>query len=138
MGKMRFGVSGALLAAGLAVVAAAPAQAQACPDQVVVRSGDTLGGIARACGTTVRAIMAYNHGVYPDRIYPGMALTIPGGYRQAPRPPGEHRYVVQPGDTLSNIAGRFGVEVAAIISMNPGVNVQRIHAGQTLRVPRGR
>ena len=42
----------------------------------VVKSGDTLGRIARAHGTTVKAIEAAN-GLNGDRIVVGLKLTIP-------------------------------------------------------------
>jgi serine-type D-Ala-D-Ala carboxypeptidase/endopeptidase (penicillin-binding protein 4) len=42
-----------------------------------VRAGDTLDGIARRHGTTVRAIEAANPGINPRRIRPGQSIRLP-------------------------------------------------------------
>jgi LysM repeat protein len=59
---------------------AAPARASATANQstgrYVVKSGDTLGRIARAHGTTVQAIKAAN-GLTNDRIVVGRSLKLP-------------------------------------------------------------
>jgi LysM repeat protein len=45
----------------------------------VVRSGDTLGSIARRLGVSASALAATNGLANPNRIYPGMTLRVPGG-----------------------------------------------------------
>lgn len=42
-----------------------------------IRSGDTLDGIARRYGTTVRALQAANPGLDPRRLIPGRTVRIP-------------------------------------------------------------
>ncbi len=44
-------------------------------------------------------------------------------------------YVVKPGETLSQIAARFGVTVQAIATANKIANPNLIHAGQSLIIP---
>ena len=44
-------------------------------------------------------------------------------------------YRVKPGDTISAIAGRFGVSVADIVSLNSLANPNRIRVGQKLVLP---
>ena len=44
-------------------------------------------------------------------------------------------YRVKPGDTLSEIAGRFHVSVAAIVARNHLANPDRVADGQTLLIP---
>lgn len=44
-------------------------------------------------------------------------------------------YVIQPGDTLSGIAARFGTTVSTLSSLNNISNPDRIYAGTTIRVP---
>jgi LysM repeat protein len=46
-------------------------------------------------------------------------------------------YTVQPGDTLSSIAGRFGTTVDAIMDLN-GLVSPTIHSGTRLRIPSSR
>jgi serine/threonine protein kinase/LysM repeat protein len=45
-------------------------------------------------------------------------------------------YVIASGDTVVKIAHRFGVSVADLIAMNPGLNATRIKIGQKVRVAR--
>lgn len=47
------------------------------------------------------------------------------------------QYVVQPGDTLSNIAQRFGTTVEAIVRANNITNPNLIYVGQVLTIPTG-
>lgn len=44
-------------------------------------------------------------------------------------------YTFQPGDTLILVANRFNVSVEAICQANPGVNFNRIQAGQVICIP---
>ena len=44
-------------------------------------------------------------------------------------------YVVQPGDTLGEIADRFGVDVEALAAANDITDPGLIYAGQTLVIP---
>lgn len=44
-------------------------------------------------------------------------------------------YTIQPGDTLYELSIRFHVRVTAIISANPGVNPNRLAAGQVICIP---
>lgn len=46
-------------------------------------------------------------------------------------------YTVQSGDTLSGIAARFGVSLAALEAANPQVNPDRIYPGDRLAIPGG-
>jgi LysM repeat protein len=50
-------------------------------------------------------------------------------------PPGDIVYVVQPGDTVSGIADRFGVTVLAIVERNGLPSPDAIEAGQRLDIP---
>ncbi|NZA26083.1 LysM peptidoglycan-binding domain-containing protein [Luteimonas sp. SJ-92] len=52
----------------------------------LVRSGDTLGAIAREHGTTVGALATANNIRNPDLIFPGDRLVVPAA-RSAPEPP---------------------------------------------------
>jgi LysM repeat protein len=42
---------------------------------------------------------------------------------------------VQPGETPSSIARRYGVSVQSLLDANPGLNPRRMRVGQQLNVP---
>ncbi len=101
-----------------------------------VRSGDTLYDIARTYGVTATALRRAN-GLSTSRIYPGKVLRIPAPVdkpapaRTASAP---NTYRVRRGDTLSDIARRFGVSTSALRRAN-GLSTSRIYPGDVLRIP---
>ena len=46
------------------------------------------------------------------------------------------QYVVQPGDTLSEIAARYGVRVSTLLEYNDLDDPNALYAGQRLKIPR--
>jgi len=99
-----------------------------------VQSGDTMYSIASRYGTTVAAIAQANGIVNPAYIRPGQVLIIPGSTGEAPSQ-GSNTYVVQPGDTLTSIAARYGTTVWAIVTANNLPNQNWLSVGQTLIIP---
>ncbi len=97
----------------------------------VVERGETLSVIAARYGTTVDVIVQANGIANPNLIYVGQRLTIPTQGSVAP----EESYVVQPGDTLSGIAVRFGTTVSAIAQANDISTPSLIYPGQRLIIP---
>lgn len=49
--------------------------------------------------------------------------------------PADPQYVVQPGDTLSNVADRFGLEINTLIAANQIANPNQVFAGTVLVLP---
>lgn len=116
-----------------------PAQSQAggyCSRYYVVQWGDTLGGVATLCGTTVSAIYAANPGL-SGYLYAGQTIVIPdGSCYTCPPPTSNGTYTVQWGDTFASIAQKFGVGVSALWSANPQIpNINYIYTGQVIYVP---
>ena len=116
-----------------------PASVQAggtCGGTYIVQPGDTLGGIALYCGTTIPAIYAANPGL-GAYLYAGQVLVIPGGgYCNCPPVHYTNTYTVRYGDTFSKIARRFGVSVHNLWAANPFIrDINVIYAGQVLYVP---
>lgn len=113
-----------------------PAAASAAPPADsyiihVVRPGETLSSIARYYGVNMWAIARANNILNPNRIYVGQRLVIPTGGS------GGFYHVVQPGETLTRIAARYGVTTWAIAQANGLYNINYIWVGQRLWIPGG-
>jgi peptidoglycan-N-acetylglucosamine deacetylase len=103
----------------------------------VVVAGDTLGGIAARYGVTDDAIAEANGLKSKDQVFVGQRLIIPAP-RATSTPlagPTGRTHVVKSGETLTLIAGRYGVSVAAIMKANNIANADQIYAGQVLIIP---
>ena len=94
-----------------------------------VRPGNTLYAIAQFFGTSVREIAQANGLVCPYTIYPGQELVLPIEEIRSPR-----YYVVRPGDTLSGIADRYGLEINNLLTLNRLEDPNIIYPGQILRL----
>ncbi|MDP5274677.1 LysM peptidoglycan-binding domain-containing protein [Chengkuizengella axinellae] len=99
-------------------------------DTYIVKSGDTLYGIAAAYNVSVSDIITLNNLTDPNMLYVGQQLKIP-----VPMEPGLETYVVQPGDTLYKIAQNFGVSVTDLIEANNITDASVLYVGQTLVIP---
>jgi membrane-bound lytic murein transglycosylase D len=101
-----------------------------------VRAGDTLYDIARDYNVSVGSLKQANN-LRSSRIYPGKELRIPAptetsaSTHAAPNP---GTYKVQKGDTLYDIARRFGVSISELRHAN-GLRSSRIYPGDVLRIP---
>ncbi|MBO8143951.1 MAG: N-acetylmuramoyl-L-alanine amidase [Thermodesulfobacterium sp.] len=98
-----------------------------------VRRGDTLGEIARRYGTTVSQLRKWN-GIRGDRIYVGQRLIV--GIKEEKRVSKGVKYIyyrVRRGDTLGEIARRYGTTVSQLRKWN-GIRGDRIYVGQRLIV----
>lgn len=98
-----------------------------------VRSGDTLGAIAKRYGVSVASIQQNNR-LSDNTIFPDQQLTIhaaTGVTIETPTTEASRTYQVQSGDNLYQIARRFGVSVDNIKRWN-GLQNSRIYPGQSL------
>ena len=112
-----------------------------CFEYVVVR-GDTLSGIISRYLLDIDILEALNPGRLsdPSLVVVGQLLYVGRDplARLDPCPDGEAcaLYVVQPGDSIAEIAERYLLTREAIVDANPGLQ-RPIVAGQVLKLPRG-
>ncbi len=97
----------------------------------VVRSGETLSGIADRFNVPMTKLVRANHLSNPNLVVVGQRIRIPG------RAAGTKTHIVRSGETLSGIADRFHTSIARLQRMNKIRNVNLIPVGMKLRVPRG-
>ena len=95
-----------------------------------VRSGDTLSGIASRYGTTYQQLAEWNNISNPNLIYVGQVLIV----RKTTSQDGIIYYTVQAGDTLSEIASRYGTTYQQLAEWNNISNPNYIQVGQVLIV----
>ncbi len=133
----------ALLLAFLIVQALAlPAAAAPPADEVIhtVQPGENLFRIGLQYGVSWSAIMEAN-GLSSTYIYTGQQLIIPNGSPTGPAPSISYEnpqtYTVAWGDTLADIARRYGVTTAALAEANGIAANSWVYTGQTLNIPGG-
>lgn len=103
-----------------------------------IRRGDTLSDLAQRYHTSVAKLVQVNK--LPGNgqlIYAGRTLRVPGGATSGGGRSGSKHHRVTAGDTLSEIALRYGVSTETIRRANriPSSNVVRL--GATLVIPGG-
>jgi len=115
----------------------------------IVRKGDTLSQLAVDFDTTTAELVRLNNLANPDVLQVGQELRVPAGRRPAPPSSGSSgsssgsiqvkkggTYVIQKGDTLSEIALAAGVSIDSLRRLN-NIEGDRIIAGETLDIPEG-
>jgi LysM repeat protein len=102
-----------------------------------VQRGDTLASIARKFGVSARDLAVINRIQNANQIHPGQVIELPGGSLTARPEDRSHAgtYTVRRGDTLDEIARKFGVGVAELSAHNGIANKHRIKVGQSIYIP---
>jgi len=117
---------------GIGIDAAQPTPEPPPPLYVVytVQDGDTVGGLSARHSISPSSILWSNPDLQSaDSLTPGQPLRVPLSDGVV--------YDVRPGDTLSDIAARFGVDVQAVIEVNGLESADSIAENQTIFVPGG-
>jgi membrane-bound lytic murein transglycosylase D len=118
------------LAAALTWVASDQARALTGWKEYTVKKGDTLASIAKRHKTSVAAIREAN--AFTQLPARGTSILLPGSgaaEKASSSPAGAGDYIVQPGDTLSGLAQRWGRDVQSIRRAN------RMQAGESALKP---
>lgn len=96
-------------------------------DVYVVKSGDTLWGIASKYNTSVDKIKDINN-LNSNNLSIGQKLLVPGNNL------GTKKYIVKSGDTLYKIAQNNGTTVTDLINLN-NLKTTNLSIGQVLYIP---
>lgn len=127
--RLSAAVTAAASAAVLATLLAAPANAA---DTYKVKSGDTLSAISGSTGVPLSTLFSANGLGWNTIIYPGQTINLGGAAPAAPASGGS-TYTVKAGDTLSAIAGRTGVSLQELFSLNNLGWNSIIYPGQAIK-----
>lgn len=100
----------------------------------IVKKGDTLSGIASRYGTTYQVLASYNGISNPNLIGVGQVIKIPNGTMSHITNTSTRTYIVKSGDTLSNIAKKYGTTYQKIAKDNNISNPNKIYPGQKLTI----
>lgn len=109
-------------------------------EQLTVKSGDTIWGLAKQHGLSVSALEQANPSVRKindsiDLITVGQQLTLPTAQHDASADlNADGSYTVKPGDTLSSIADRYNVTVSQLMAWNNLSTNDSLYIGQQLSV----
>ncbi|NIP38035.1 MAG: LysM peptidoglycan-binding domain-containing protein, partial [Candidatus Dadabacteria bacterium] len=103
-----------------------------------VRRGDTVGGIASRYGVSIKSLKSANN-LRSNKIILGQRLSIPGrsGYAKSANSQvaaKARKHKVRKGDTLGEIAERYGVRLHSLKREN-NIKGSNIRVGQVLRIP---
>ncbi|MBK8046498.1 MAG: LysM peptidoglycan-binding domain-containing protein [Anaerolineales bacterium] len=116
---------------------------------VRVAEGETLSAIARRLGVELEVLMEVNEIEDADAVNAGQLLRIPGSALEstvaatpttnamepaATPEPAPDVYIVQPGDTLTGIAKRFGLAADDVRALNDLTDQDFIAVGQRLQL----
>ena len=74
------------------------------------------------------------HGGHHHGQTPTTTVTTKDKKKHGHRQPHVHTYTIRSGDTLGVIATKTGTSVARLEQLNPGIDPQALHVGQTIRV----
>lgn len=103
-----------------------------CPENhypYVIQPGDTLYFIANRLEVVLSRLIAANPGIDPYHLRIGQVICVPAC------PPNHNAYIIQPGDTLYEIAQKFNVTMESILEANPSVDLEYLRIAQRICIP---
>ena len=115
------------------------------PTDYVILKGDTFSSIATKFHVSVKSLLNANPAVEPTKLKIGQTIHVPPAPAAAGSSAGAatmatndtssgQTYTVKSGDSLTKIAGEFGITVKALRSAN-SLKTDKIVVGQKLKIP---
>lgn len=100
-----------------------------------VQRGDSFYLIARKFGVDVRELLNANPNIVSGRLLVGDVLCVPTGVKAPSCPIGSAAYVVQAGQSVTDVLVNRNISMRALRQYNDGVRLTDLRAGDTLCVP---
>lgn len=94
-----------------------------------IKSGDTLDLISEKFNVSIEDLCKINEIYNPNLIYADTTLKIPSNEGT------KDSYIIQPGDTLSSIAEKFGTTYETLTRINKLNNPNLIYPGEIIKLP---
>jgi peptidoglycan endopeptidase LytE len=129
-------ISGDVITPGQRLSLKAPAASTAAARTHVVKSGETLSGIAQKYGVSTADLQAWNGIRNPAGLMAGTSLEVRAPAAAASSSSSWQTHTVKSGDTLSEIASRYGCSTSDLRAWN-GLSGSTIQPGQKLKVRAG-
>lgn len=101
------------------------------PKVYVVKSGDSLSKISARYNVTISSLKRLNN-LRKNTVYVGQKIKLPRGATTPVAKPRYHK--VKRGDTLSEIAEKYGKSIRAIMKAN-GMRSKTVRLGQRIKIP---
>lgn len=108
-----------------------------CGSYTHLQQGHTLFSLAHDCGVTLESLLEANPQITnARRVAAGALIRIPSHVGHRSQSPCGRRAVLQPDESIDQLAWRCGVTVHALLLANPGIDeLSQLEAGLILRVP---
>ena len=115
-----------------ATAAAAPRELPSAP--YTVKSGETISEIADRFGTSTERLIQLNGISNPNLVVAGTRLAIPGRPSSSAAPRNSKEHVVRSGESLSSIAGSYGLPVERLVAINKIDDPDLVVSGARLKL----
>ena len=102
---------------------------------IIVQRGDTLSQIAMEYNTSYQYLAKINNIQNPNLIYTGQTLIVPVLENREINDTSHKLYIVQRGNTLTQISLEYGVSIESIVQLNDIAKPNLIYVGEILRIP---
>ena len=101
---------------------------------IYAREGDTFKSIGKEIGISYRAIAKYNERDKKDVLHKGEIIYLKKKQKKAPKNFKGTPHVVRAGESLYDIAQKYGIRLKSLYKMNNLDATYQVRVGDTLRV----